>query len=203
MVLPKGNIKEKKFDILNKNLSKQYMLFLLNALNEKPIKNNTKLMKELFFISKNVPSLEKELDFQSDNYGPSSDVVQRYIENLSQENFLKINKNEYQIDSLGKEYLNSFSSNFNIDLDLIEDMKQLFDGLTNDEVLALTYFTYPETTNESLVLNKIISKRKNLALSLYKKNKISLEKASEIAGISVSDFSNLLNKYHIKIVLEL
>ncbi len=43
----------------------------------------------LFFISLNVPSLESEFNFEADNYGLSSDVVERNLEFLQQENFLK------------------------------------------------------------------------------------------------------------------
>lgn len=200
MVLPTVNIKEKKFQMIDNNISKQYMLLLFNALNGKPIKNKINMMKMLYFISLNVPSLEIEFNFEADNYGPSSDVVERNLESLNQENFLKEDKKGFQLNKLGKEYLNS--RNFdNIDYDLIEDMKELFDGLTSDEVCALTYFTFPETTSESVILDKIIKNRKKLALNLYKKNKISVEKASEIAGIPLMDMYHLLSKNNMKFEL--
>ncbi|WP_278944691.1 UPF0175 family protein [Methanobrevibacter smithii] len=200
MVLPKINIKEKKFQMIDNNISKQYMLLLFKALDEKPIKNKINIMKMLYFISLNVPSLENEFNFEADNYGPSSDVVERNLESLNQEDFLKEDKKGFQLNSLGKEYLNS--RNFNeVDHDLIEDMKKLFNGLTSDEVCALTYFTFPETTSESVILDKIIKNRKKLALSLYKKNKISVEKASEIAGIPLKDMYQLLAKNNMKFKL--
>lgn len=200
MVLPNVNIKEKKFQMIDNNISKQYMLLLFNALNEKPIKNKINIMKMLYFISLNVPSLENEFNFEADNYGPSSDVVERNLESLNQENFLKEDKKGFKLNKLGKEYLNS--RNFdNIDYELIEDMKELFDGLTSDEVCALTYFTFPETTSESVILDKIIKNRKKLALNLYKKNKISVEKASEIAGIPLIDMYHLLSKNNMKFEL--
>ena len=200
MVLPTVNIKEKKFQMIDKNISKQYMLLLLKALNEKPIKNKINLMKMLYFISLNVPSLENEFNFEADNYGPSSDVVERNLESLNQENFLKEDEKGFRLNKLGKEYLNS--RNFDdIDNDLIEDMKELFDGLTSDEVCALTYFTFPETTSESVILDKIIKNRKKLALNLYKKNKISVEKASEIAGIPLINMYQMLSKNNMKFEL--
>lgn len=200
MVLPNKNIKEKKFKMIDGNLSKQYMLFLFNSLNGKPIKNKVNIMKMLFFISLNVPSLENEFNFEADNYGPSSDVVERNLESLHQENFLKQDKRGYQLNDLGKEYLNS--RNFaDVDFDLIDDMKNLFDGLTADEVCALTYFTFPETTSESVILDRIIKNRKKLALKLYEKNKISAEKASEIAGISMMELFELLSRKNIKFEL--
>ena len=168
MVLPNVNIKEKKFQMIDNNISKQYMLLLFNALNEKPIKNKINIMKMLYFISLNVPSLENEFNFEADNYGPSSDVVERNLESLNQENFLKEDKKGFKLNKLGKEYLNS--RNFdNIDYELIEDMKELFDGLTSDEVCALTYFTFPETTSESVILDKIIKNRKISSEFIQKK----------------------------------
>ena len=200
MVLPNKNIKEKKFKMIDGNVSKQYMLFLFDSLNEKPIKNKINIMKMLFFISINVPSLENQFNFEADNYGPSSDVVERNLESLHQENFLKHDKDGYQLNRLGKEYLNS--RNFdNVDFVLIEDMKRLFDGLTSDEVCALTYFTFPDTTSESVILERIIKNREKLALKLFKKNKISVEKASEIAGISMVEMYELLSKNNIKFEL--
>ncbi len=80
-------------------------------------------------------------------------------------------------------------------------MKNLFDDLTTDEVCALTYFTFPKTTSESLILDRIIKNRKKSALKLYKKNKISVEKASEIAGISMKDFYELLSENNMKFKL--
>ena len=177
--------------MIDNNISKQYILLLFNALNEKPIKNMINIMKMLYFISLNVSSLENEFSFEADNYGPSSDVVERNLESLNQENFLKESKNGFQLNNLGKEYLNS--RNFDdVDNDLIEDMKELFDGLTSDEVCALTYFTFPDTTSESLILDRIIENRQKLALNLYKKNKISVEKASEIAGIPLMEMYDYL-----------
>ncbi|MBQ2636319.1 MAG: UPF0175 family protein [Methanobrevibacter sp.] len=202
MVLPNVNIKEKKFQMIDQNMSKQYMLFLFKALDEKPIKNKINIMKMLYFISMNVPCLENEFNFEADNYGPSSDVVIRNLETLNQENFLKNDYEGYKLDDAGNEYLKSREFP-NVDFELIEDMKNLFDGLTADEVCALTYFTFPETTSESIIKDRIIKNREKLAVNIYKKGKISLEKASEIAGVNISKFNEILSKRNIKINLRL
>lgn len=80
-------------------------------------------------------------------------------------------------------------------------MKTLCHGITNDELLALTYFSFPEMTEESLVKERIFDKREKLALGLYKKGKVSLEKAVEISGLSYNDFLDLLNSKNIKVEL--
>ena len=77
-------VMKKLFDDLKNDLGKQYLLSLLNDKDQEPINGKTRLMKELFFISLNVPSLDKIFEFEADNYGPSSDVVIGYLDEMSQ-----------------------------------------------------------------------------------------------------------------------
>ena len=202
-------IKAKLIDQVNNNEGKKYLLFLLNSLNKKPVTGKTKLMKELFFISKNIPSLEELLQFEPDNYGPNSDVVNNYLDDMLSLNVVECKKkskyssaSDYSITPFGVEILGEIV-NENIDYSLLEDMKSLFDGLTLDEALALTYFTFPDTTEESLVKKRIVSNRKKLAIGLFKKDKISLEKATEISGISFKKFLDLLKKENISLELSI
>ena len=58
-------------------------------------------------------------------------------------------------------------------------------------------------TEESLVKDKIWAKREKLALGLYKKQKVSLEKAVEISGLNYNDFLDLLSSKNIKVELVL
>lgn len=192
-------IKKKILMDLKRDPGKKYILFLLNSLDKAPIKGKTKFMKELFFISKNVPELESYLEFEQDNYGPNSDKVGNFLSEMSQVGLINLKKEnsyyEREVYSLG-EYGEEVVKELDLDIDfnLLEDMKKLFDGLTMDESLALTYFTYPSMTGESIVKKRIFNKRKTLALNLYNKDKISAAKASEIAGVSLIIFLNMIKK---------
>ena len=198
-------VMKKLFDDLKNNLGKQYLLSLLNDKDQEPINGKTRLMKELFFISLNVPSLDKIFEFEADNYGPSSDVVIGYLDEMSQMKLITAkhrsqdNYTIYSIGEYGKKFLEE--ENLSLDNDLISEIKELCSGITNDELLALTYFSFPEMTEESLVKDKIWAKRKNLALGLYKKNKVSLEKAVEISGLNHPQFLDFLNSKNIKVEL--
>lgn len=198
-------IKEKTFNSLKNDVGKQYLLYLLNANNQEPIKGKTKLIKELFFIANNVPSLQQNLNFEPDSYGPSSDKAINNLEEMSLLNLIKVENNSspkvYSLTKLGKEFLEE--SNENIDVLLIEDMKSLINDLTKDELLALVYFTFPETTDESLVKGEIDRDKVRLAINLYKKDKISLEKASEIAGLPLLKFLELIKEKNINVELNL
>lgn len=205
------NFEEKILRDIQQNEGKLYILCLLNSFNQEPILGKTKLMKELFFISNNIPSLKKIFGFEADNYGPSSDAVSRFLEDLSLFNVISLKNRsksvssdyyEYSLTDFGEKILKCIEDK-PIDAELIEDMKLLFNGLTTDESLALTYFSFPETTAESLVKNRIEKNREKLALNLYKKNKVSLTKASYIAGMSIDSFLELLRKNNILVELSL
>lgn len=192
------------FDDLKDNLGKQYILSLLDSNNQEPIQGKTRLMKELFFISLNVPSLSKELEFEADNYGPSSDVIMGYLDDMSQMKLITAKKRNrdnvtYSLGEYGKKFLEQ--ENLDLDYELISEMKTLCHGITNDELLALTYFSFPEMTEESLVKNRIWAKRQKLAVGLYRKGKVSLEKAVEISGLNYKEFLKLLDSKNIKVEL--
>ena len=195
-----SRIKKKILEDLKRDPGKQYILFLLNSLDKAPIKGKTKLMKELFFISKNIPLLEEYLEFEPDNYGPNSDKVSHFLSQMSQIGLINLKKEKnyhdrevYMIGNFGEEVLNELNQD-KIDIILLNDMKELFDGLNADESLAITYFTHPDMTGESLVKDKIFAKREKLALSLYRKDKISAAKASEMAGLPLITFLQKLKE---------
>lgn len=199
---------KKLFDDLKDNLGKQYILSLLDSNNQEPIKGKTRLMKELFFISLNVPSLNESLEFEADNYGPSSDVIMGYIDDMSQMQLIIAEKRgqnnnnvTYSLGDYGKKFLEK--EKLDIDKELVSEMKSLCQGITTEELLALTYFSFPEMTVESLVKERIWSKREKLALGLYRKGKVSLEKAVEISGLRYKEFLELLNSKNIPVELVL
>lgn len=194
------------FDDLKNNLGKQYILSLLDSNNQEPIRGKTRLMKELFFISLNVPSLEQSFEFEADNFGPSSDVIMGYLDDMSQIKLIHAEKRSndnvtYTLGEYGKKFLEQ--EKLDLDYELISEMKTLCQGITNDELLALTYFSFPEMTEESLVKDRIWAKREKLALGLYRKGKISLEKAVEISGLNYKEFLRLLESKNIKVELVL
>ncbi len=188
-------LKQLEMDIVQK-----YILLLLNSNDADLISGKTKLMKELFYISQNIPELEDEADFEPDNYGPSSDIVVSDLEKLDILQLID-NKNEnYSLTELGKRISKKILSSIDKEeLEIIEDMKRLFSDLTYDEMLGLVYFSYPEMTKVSLVKSQIEDKREKIALGLLKKGKVSIAKAAEIAGMSMSSFYNMLKSKGIKI----
>lgn len=198
--MSESNIEDRIIKQLDRDIVQKYILLLLNSDDNDTVSGKTKLMKELFFISQNIPELDEETDFEPDNYGPSSDVVMGDIEKLDMLQLIKIHNENYSLTEQGKKIAQKIINTVGKrELEIIEDMKQLFKDLTYHEMLGLVYFSYPEMTEKSLVKEEIENRREKIALSLLKKGKISIAKAAEIADMSMSSFYKMLKKEGIKV----
>ncbi|HII95745.1 MAG TPA: hypothetical protein HA367_08470 [Candidatus Methanofastidiosum sp.] len=196
--------KDKVIKEIERDVIKKYLIILLGLLNNEPISGKTRLMKELFFISKNIPLLEEETEFEKDNYGPNSDNISISLEDLEVLGLIVNPNNNYQLTKIGKEIFHLVIPTItNEELKIIENMKDLFYNLTNDEVLGLVYSTYPEMTEVSLVKERINQKKIDIAISLLKKGKVSMSKASEISGLTFSSFYKILKEKGVKVEIEI
>jgi uncharacterized protein YwgA len=199
--MDKMDLENKIVEDVKKDPLKKYILLLLNSNDKDHIKGKTKFMKELFFISKNIKPLENEADFEADNYGPNSDATANILYELSMLGLIDSERDDYKLTQDGEKILNKVDESSDEEKNIIAFMKDLFNDLTYDESLALVYCNYPDMTSESLVKEKIKSKRKNLALSLLKKEKISRSKAAEIYGVPLRDFYRILHEKGVSIGL--
>ena len=173
----------------------KYIVLLLSANNNEPIKAATKFQmevlfqKELFLLAKNIKVLEEQASFGSDFYGPYSETAQEELEELEMENMLIKEKSMVCLSEFGSQIAKSIEKKTSNDiLEMISEFKSLINDMNEDEVLTFIYFTFPEFTDESLVLKEIKKNRKLVALKLYKKEKVSLQRAAEIAGEPLERF---------------
>lgn len=176
---------------IEENLSElqKYMILLLASNNNAPIRGNIWFQKELFLIAKNIKSIEEEAAFCSDMYGPYSENASEQLEELELDEIIKKDGSKIIISKTGEIVAKNIQRNTPKSIiAMIYEFKVLLNDLDNDEILALIYFTFPDYTEESLIINKIIQKRKEIAIRLYKKEKVSLQKASEIAGMPLDKF---------------
>lgn len=167
----------------------KYIILLLFVNNKESIKGNTWFQKELFLIAKNIKQIGEEASFTSDMYGPYSENATDQLDELELDEIIEKEGNKITISNFGVKVAKKIESEISKDnLNMISEFKILLNDLNNDEVLALIYFTFPDYTEESLIINEIKQKRKEIAIRLYKKEKVSLQKASEIAGMPLDKF---------------
>jgi len=173
----------------------KYIVLLLNSNKNAPIKGNTWFQKELFLIANNVNSLAEEASFDSDMYGPFSENAAEQLEELEMDDVVAKVGNKMFLSDLGSKIADKLIKKTPKErLEMISEFKSLINDLNDDEVLTFVYFTFPEFTEESLVLDKIKKNRKQVAIKLYNKDKISLRRAAEIAGIPLEKFVKELKK---------
>lgn len=169
------------------SITQKISILLFSANNFGPIRGKLWFQKELFLISENISQLEDETDFDEDLLGPYSELADVELEQLQTEGI--VDKKKLKLTPFGKEVAKWMESkarrNF---LKLISDIKSFLNDLTKDELLGFIYFSYPEMTPESVEFERIKEKRQPIAISLYRKKKVSLGKASSIAGVSQEEF---------------
>ncbi|MGP8321090.1 MAG: UPF0175 family protein [Methanosarcinaceae archaeon] len=169
--------------------TQRYTLLLISANDQVPIKGNLWYQKELFLLSKNLGELAEDTDFEADFMGPYSETADEDLQQLEFAKVVSRDGNKLKLSNLGQSIIKIINEHTSRDeKEMIEDFKDILNDLTEDELLGFIYFTFPEMTTESIKIQKIEPKRKNIALRLYAKNKISLGKAVEIAGINIDDF---------------
>lgn len=169
--------------------AEKIFLILLEADGGVAVPGNLWLQKEMFLIAKNLEPLENYLKFESHIQGPYSEVVKNILENLQYLGYVIKDGGRIELTDEGQILVQYIYENASEELiELIEDIKQFVNDLSKDELLVYIYYSYPEMTKESYEIDEIEKKRTDLAKSLYKKEKVSIEKASELAGRPLSDF---------------
>ncbi|MCK9591647.1 MAG: UPF0175 family protein [Methanoregula sp.] len=167
------------------------ILHLLHAGNNDPLSGKVAFQKEMFLIADYIEKIREQAEFIPHTFGPYSEAAENEMGNLRALGLVEEQGQEYQITGQGIEALDKIKSAFSTEeLEAIEDFKKFLNDLTMDELLLFIYVSYPDFKEESAVYEKVIRKRIPLAITLYKKEKVSLEKAAFLAGLPVEKFLN-------------
>jgi len=175
-------------------LEKIILVLLYLSRNNRKI-DKLRLTKMIFLISYDIKELREELDFKIYKTEIYDQNINDILDGLKQDGFIKIKNKYIMLTEKGIEEAEKIFKEFSKkEIDILEEVLDLFDGTTDDEILAVFYFKVPGFSELSGPLPKIIKNRKKLAISLYRKGKISIGAASEIAGMNIKDFMEMLKK---------
>ena len=174
---------------------KKNLLLLLSANSCKPINGKLWYQKELFLLAKNNKKLEEGADFEAYFLGPYSELAEAEMEELVQLGVVRNVGSTYILTDIGKEIAHSvLKETSKSELVLVEDVKNFFSTLSKDQLLLFIYLSYPEMAEDSIEFKELLPRRKEIAISMYRQGKISVGKAAELAGVSVSEMIEELNK---------
>ena len=173
----------------------KYIVLLLRSKNNTPIRCNAWFQKQLFLIAKNIKEIGEEASFDSDVHGPYSENAKEQLEDLETAGVLSKKGNKRWLSDLGMKIGDDLIKEVpKKHLEMIDEFKDLLNDLNEQELLTLIHYTFPEYTEESLVKDKIEKNRLSNALSLYKKEKISIGKTSEVSGVPLEDLVKIIKK---------
>jgi uncharacterized protein YwgA len=174
---------------------KKNLLLLLSANSNEPINGKLWYQKELFLVSKNNKELEEEANFEPYFWGAHSELVDTEMEELVQLGVVEKIGFKYFLTNIGKDIAKTVSEKSPKDeKELIEDVKDFLNSLSKDELLLFIYISYPNMCEEAVELKDLLPKRKEIAIRMYSKGKISIGKTSELTGVSVSEMIKELQK---------
>lgn len=178
------------------NQADELVIRLLGASEKEPVPRRLWLQKELFQIAKNMPKVEDYLDFQAHYQGPFSETVEAIEERLDTKGLITRDSSsgEIKLTERGEMVDEELQENIPEEVQhLIDDIKEFMNDLTKEELLTYIYYSYPEMTKQSVEKEDLDAKREEVAEQLYNKDKISLEKAAELSGMSLRDFKGYIN----------
>ncbi|MDP3026708.1 MAG: hypothetical protein Q8N63_03295, partial [Nanoarchaeota archaeon] len=80
----------------------KYLLLLLSADSNQPIPGKLWYQKELFMLSKNIPELEEETDFEPYFWGPYSELAEEEMEELRKLDLVEMINTSYKLTPKGE-----------------------------------------------------------------------------------------------------
>ena len=182
---------------------RKFALLLLRAKDNEPIRGQLWYQKELFLLAKAFKELNEEADFEPYLLGPHSELADDELDELTQLGLAEKVGSKYQLTSEGEEIVNTIDKKIDVkEKEMAEEVKDFLNDLSEDELLTFVYVTYPDMTEES-IKKKVTEKREEVAYHLYKKGKISIGKAAELAGFGLEKFSDFLKKKGTKMEISL
>lgn len=170
----------------------RFIMLLVGAKESESIPGPLHLQKEIYLLQKLFPNLATETGYESYFMGPHSEVVADEMDELESSGLIRSTSSSINLTSDGNVVsmiLRKRSSKKEIEK--VEEFKELLNDMTKNELLAFTYLSDPAQEgfeDESTEYKDIVRNREQLAISMYRKGKISAQKAAEIAGESFENF---------------
>nr|WP_321350345.1 UPF0175 family protein [uncultured Methanoregula sp.] len=165
------------------------ILQLLHAGNDAPVKGEVAFQTEMFLIADYIEKISELAKFIPHTSGPYSEAAENGIRNLKSLGLVEEKYHEYHITPHGVAALGKAKPVFTAEqIEAIQDYKEFLNDLSRDEILLFVYVSYPDFIEKSAIYERVVRKRIPLAISLYKKGKVSLEKAAFLAGLPVEKF---------------
>ncbi len=173
------------------------ILYVVRSADDVPI-NETHLQKMMFQVMKATKHDPKAAGFRPHHFGPYSDPINEGKESLKDLGFLSVDKGMISIEPDAIDEVSTLRLP-EITAFRVKMISEYLSKLDNDELLLLTYHDDIEHDDgryleNSDIKDEVLNKRVTTAIKMYTSGKATLERASELAGMDIRSFEDLLLK---------
>jgi len=175
----------------------EWVLLLLFASDGK-IPSKIHIQKALFIASRNIEELKEILEFKPYRMGTWSEEVSDALENASINGLIHETEDGLVLTEQGVTKAEKAWSKLNEkSREILTNTARFIKNMSEDELLLYIYVVYG-FSEKSDVIENLLRKRRELAMSMLRKGLISTSLASEIAGEPLTKFIDYLRKQGIK-----
>lgn len=179
------------------NDEEKLVLYAIGAVDNSPLKSRIKIQKLMFLISNVFKDFQGLLHFEPHFFGPYSETLDNVLESLIRLGYVQSIGSNFRLTKSGLNAYSSLKPKPEL-ARVIDDFKRFLNDLNDEEVLAFVYVSYPKYISESVKWDELKPRRKDFAISLFRRNKVSFSKAAEIAGLTPVEFDILLKNKNIR-----
>lgn len=164
-------------------------LILALGVSKNPVPSKVHIQKELFILSNAIKSIQDVFDFRKHYLGPYSQLLSDIIDSpLYFPRALNIDGKNIKLSTNGHAVFSKLKSKYNKEefeklITAFKFVRNLYDKLSERELMFLIYETYPQYTELSKVSDRLLnnkSARKNIISGLYRKGVITKERYEEL-----------------------
>lgn len=169
--------------------TEEQLIILLLGSADRPL-SAVHLQKEMFVFSKTFPKVAEDFNFQKHYLGAYSQILQELAEEpyYFPDAYVTDEKGTHLTEK-GKTIASKIiedgasSANLKTALASFRMIRQLYDKLTDDEILFLMYATYPGYTELSSVYESLVKKKPQIIENLKSKGIITEDRYDELKAM--------------------
>lgn len=173
------------------NVVERYIILLLGVKDFEFVQNRAYLQREMYVLSHSFKELSVKTCYKSYFLGPYSVNVSDAITTLTNLKLIRMKTDRIELTVGGKHVFNTLKNITDEQtIQKIAESKVHLNDLSMHELSAIIHFSYLFDNNATKTLNDddVLKSRRQIAVSLYQKNKVGAQKAADIAGESLKDF---------------
>lgn len=156
------------------------------------------LQKALFIASRHLEELRESLEFRAYRMGPWDEEVSDSLENAVVSGLVYEARDGIYLTDAGRSRAESVWRELSDSArKVLANIAGFVNKMTEDELLLYVYTVY-SYGEESDVINRLLQRRRELAVDMLRKGLISVGLASEIAGEPLPEFIEYLKRIGVK-----